>query len=177
MDIEEILERVMQAVRTLLAADADLLSVDANERSLTARLAFHLQPFFPDWHVDCEYNRLGDDRIKRLPAASATRTDDTTGKTIFPDIIVHRRRLPENLLIIEMKKAHNEDVENDLIKLRTLTVPDGAFAYLCGVHLILDCRGGGHRAAVYLRGEHIEDLSRGVTQGINQHADDEDHHG
>ena len=73
---------------------------------------------FDDWNVDCEYNRqqantkqleflkvvrkiLKDEKVRLKP-------DDTTSKSVFPDIIVHRRNTDENLLVIEMKKTTNQ---------------------------------------------------------------------
>src|ERR671919_217063 len=54
-------EAVSAAVAELFAHDAALFQVDANERSITHRLALHMTPRFPKWHVDCEYNRDGFD--------------------------------------------------------------------------------------------------------------------
>lgn len=61
----EVKQKVITAIRTLYCQDSQLLEVDASERSLTHKLAEHLQHEFPNWHVDCEYNRRGAD-IKRL---------------------------------------------------------------------------------------------------------------
>lgn len=47
--------------------------------------------------------------------------DDTTATTVYPDIIVHRRGLDDNLLVIEMKKTANLQSQSrdfDLDKLR-----------------------------------------------------------
>jgi hypothetical protein len=46
-------EAVASALAELLVNDHDLLSIDANERSLTFRFAMYLQQRFPDWTVDC----------------------------------------------------------------------------------------------------------------------------
>lgn len=44
--------------------------------------------------------------------------DDTIAKTVFPDIIVHRRGTDRNLLVIEVKKSSNGlDETYDLMKL------------------------------------------------------------
>ena len=57
--------------------------MDANERSLTHKLAEYLQCEFPDWHVDCEYNRHGLD-VKRLAIHSwRVKADDTEARTVF----------------------------------------------------------------------------------------------
>ena len=76
---EDVKRRVIAAICALYRHDRELLDVDANERSITHKLAEHLQREFPGWHVDCEYNRVGREP-RRLEA-----------KTVFPDIIVHRR--------------------------------------------------------------------------------------
>jgi hypothetical protein len=138
MDTLQILELAASAIETFVASEQELFTLDVNERSLTARLAIHLQHCFPEWHVDCEYNRLGD-RIKRLPPPEETSTNDRQGRTIYPDIIVHRRGERANLLVIEVKKHDNDDTDRDIEKLTGLTSPDGEYAYRHGIHLIIDC--------------------------------------
>ena len=54
---EDVKRRVIAAICALYRHDRELLDVDANERSITHKLAEHLQRKFPGWHVDCEYNR------------------------------------------------------------------------------------------------------------------------
>ncbi|RWM45559.1 hypothetical protein [Mesorhizobium sp.] len=85
----EILRRIARAVEDFLTEEADLLEVGINERSLTHKLAVHLQPLFTEWHVDCEYNRRGT-HVKSLSRPLPEAPDDTEAFTIFPDIIVHR---------------------------------------------------------------------------------------
>lgn len=117
-DVEDAERRVVLAAQRLLDNDAHLLAVDANERSITHKLAEHLQPEFPDWHVDCEYNRDGD-KSKRLhlPGENAG-SEDSDGSTVFPDIIIHRRGTTENLVVIEAKKKSNPTgPEADMVKL------------------------------------------------------------
>jgi hypothetical protein len=141
MDDLEILETAALAIDALIEGEQELFAVDVNERSLSARLAIYLQHKFPDWHVDCEYNRLGDG-IKRLPRPEESRTDDSQGRTIYPDIIVHRRGERANLLVIEVKKHDNDDTDRDIQKLEGLTSPDGEYAYRLGIHLVFDCSRG-----------------------------------
>ena len=57
MDNKEVLEKIKNAYRKLLKNDSCLLAVDANERSITHRFAIYLEDEFPDYNVDCEYNR------------------------------------------------------------------------------------------------------------------------
>jgi len=159
MDKISILETAALAIDALTIGEPEIFAVDVNERSVSARLAIHLQHHFPDWHVDCEYNRLGED-IKRLPRAEETRTDETEGRTIYPDIIVHRRGKAANLLVIEVKKDGNDDTVRDVEKLKGLTYPDGGYAYRCGLHLTFDCaRSIVSDAIVYVAGDVDERLT------------------
>lgn len=152
MDTLELLETAASAIETFVASEQELFAVDVNERSLSARLAQHLQHRFPEWQVDCEYNRLGEG-IKRLPRPEGTSTDDRQGRTIYPDIIVHRRGERSNLLVIEVKKHDNDDTERDVEKLTGLTSSDGEYTYRCGIHLIFDCsRGVVSNVMVYTAG-------------------------
>lgn len=49
--------RIIDGLNQLIASDDYLLKLDVNERSITHKLAEHYQKFFPDWNVDCEYNK------------------------------------------------------------------------------------------------------------------------
>jgi hypothetical protein len=151
MDTLQLLEIAASAIETFLTSEPDLLTLDVNERSLTARLAMHIQHRFPEWHVDCEYNRL-EEGVKRLPRSEETRSDDRQGRTIYPDIIVHRRGERANLLVIEVKKHDNDDTERDLQKLTGLTSVDGDYGYRHGIHLVIDC-------------------SRGIISNVNVYTD------
>lgn len=50
-------KKILIGLDALLKNDAYLLSVDTNERSITHKLAECYQDFFPEWNVDCEYNK------------------------------------------------------------------------------------------------------------------------
>ena len=131
------LGKVVAALREFYARETHLLEKDLGERTLTHRLAVHLEKQFSGWEVDCDYNRLGE-RMLRLPKGSIVSTDDEIGKSIFPDIVVHQREIPNNLLAIEVRKASNhQPPEHDQHKLRGLTDPHLWFAYRIGVFLTL----------------------------------------
>jgi hypothetical protein len=112
---EDIEQRVALALKRLELHDAYLLENDCNERSITHRLAMYLQSEFEGWDVDCEYNRdveaVG--LVKRLsyPVPDKIWANDTDAKTVFPDIIVHHRETSENLLVIEVKKSTNRELD------------------------------------------------------------------
>ena len=131
------LDKVVNAIREFYQHEAYLLEKDLGERTLTHRMAVHIERQFDGWEVDCDYNRLGE-RLLKLPHGSIVSTDDELGKSIFPDIVVHHRAVPENLLAVEVRKAINhQPVEHDHHKLRGLTDPHLWFAYRLGVFLIL----------------------------------------
>jgi hypothetical protein len=135
------LDKVARAVHDLYAREARLFEQDLGERTLTHRFAVYLEQQFPDWNVDCDYNRLGD-RRPLLPKASIVSTDDELGKSIFPDVVVHRPGVPDHLLAIEVRKQGNhQPLEHDRHKLRALTDPHLWFAYRAGICLVLGVAG------------------------------------
>lgn len=135
-EFEDILEKVLRAEERFMEADKELLTSDANERSITHKLAEHLQSEFPEWNVDCEYNRNKLDP-KRLPIKKPDAADDTDIVTVYPDIIVHRRGFKQNLLVIEAKKVNSRDSDFDIAKLKAFT-GDPEYEYRFGLLLMLD---------------------------------------
>src|ERR1035437_1961444 len=110
--------RVELAIQTaqgqLWKQDQSLLTLDAHERSICFRLAVYLAEQFPEFDVDCEYNRThdDDDYLKRLKdenlydiVGREPRFGDEDGLMIMSDVIVHIRDEPMNLLVIEVKKT------------------------------------------------------------------------
>jgi hypothetical protein len=90
-----------------------------------------MDDYYYDWDVDLEYNRIGVGRERKLIDCSkeffedAKRHGTIPGQiktyeelqksshavSVFPDIIVHKRRQPtENLLVVELKKGRNQEV-------------------------------------------------------------------
>ena len=145
------LDRVVRALGEFYARETYLLEKDLGERTLTHRLAVHLEKQFEGWDVDCDYDRLGE-RTLRLPKGSIVSTDDHLGKSVYPDIVVHRRAVPENLLAVEVRKASNhQPPDHDRHKLRALTDPHLWFAYRIGIYLTL-ARAGVTASDVYVGG-------------------------
>lgn len=131
------LNKVVTALRELYGREAFLFEKDLGERTLTHRLAVHIEKQFPGWEVDCDYNRLGERRL-RLPHGTIVSTDDELGKSVYPDIVVHQREIPNNLLAIEVRKTSNhQPPEHDRHKLCALTDPQIWFAYGIGIYLVL----------------------------------------
>ena len=132
MEFSQINQRVRIAIQMLRVNDKHLLEHDVNERSITHKLAVYLDPMFgEEYHVDCEYNRDKDDPKKIKACMSklkrtnnCKRIDEFDDKSVYPDIIVHKRGTNKyNLLAIEVKKVSKDSVtkEHDLTKLKCYT--------------------------------------------------------
>lgn len=138
MTEQEITQKVITAYQTLLSHDTHLFVVGANERSLTHKLAEYLQKEFPEWNVDCEYNKnLYDEKVVTTWEQRRNQLLDTLEKeitdrrrsliqkildggiSVYPDIIIHHRGTDDNLLVIEAKKSDfpaNEDADEEKLK-------------------------------------------------------------
>jgi hypothetical protein len=115
-DLERILKQVIaQFYRNDSSLLADRAPDSAHECSIAHRLAVYLETACPVWNIDCEYNRIGQNHnIKQ----------NTEGKKIRPDVIVHHRdklEIEHNLLAIEVKKAASDHDSKDIGKLQDLT--------------------------------------------------------
>lgn len=119
--VTEICAAIERALKALFERDSFLLQSDANERSITHRLAMYLQSEFPLWDVDCEYNRDRlNPKVTMLPSKKKVSVTDEHARTVYPDIIVHKRDSDVNLLVVEVKKSSNPDRGNwDETKLKS----------------------------------------------------------
>ena len=139
-EMQAALDKVLGALGEFYARETFLFARDLGERTLTHRLAVYLEGQFAGFEVDCDYDRLGE-RTLHLPHGTIVSTDDHLGKSIYPDIVVHQRDIPNNLLAVEVRKASNhQPPEHDQQKLRALTDPYLWFAYGIGVYLVLGKR-------------------------------------
>lgn len=107
----EITEKLQRTLSRLTKKDSFIIAEDVNERSMTHVFATYLADEFPEYHVDCEYNRMLGKNGEQIKKQIYGRTDisvpidDLDATTVFPDIIVHRREGNlDNLLIVEAKK-------------------------------------------------------------------------
>ena len=134
MDFKDLEAKLKKAIEMLLKNDLFLLEIKAHERSVAHKLAEYLQQKFPEYHIDCEYNR---DKgfIKKLEGISECR-----GSTdlVYPDIIIHRRNTDDNLLVIEIKTS-NDSEKCDFKKLELFTDLSGKYKYQFGLFLKFDC--------------------------------------
>lgn len=132
---EDIRKRTGIALGILKKNDSFLLKEDVHERSVAHKLAEYLQYQFPDWNVDCEYNRKGIE-IKRLEGLEECEEHGKTER-VYPDIIVHERNTNNNLLVIELKK-NDLKCSCDIRKLELFTSMKGEFCYILGLLIQLD---------------------------------------
>lgn len=151
MSEEDIAIKINSAKTKFLNKELFLLSVNINERTLTHKFAEYLQQEMDilndNWNVDCEYNRSYDEVKKINPRLVDMYVDenisalDTEIKSIFPDIIIHKRNSDTNLLIIEAKKsqASKSSIDKDRIKLQLIKEQ---FGYEHAVFMLFDTDNG-----------------------------------
>lgn len=162
-ELESLLD---QAIGTFFDRDQMLLVVDANERSISHKIAEHLLRAMPqdkwNYDIDCEYNRrnLEPKRLDLRPPLlreypKQTCTSDDKGTTVYPDIIVHQRRRQKNLLVIEIKKSTNRaERDRDLSKLMEFVRHPG-YDYKFGLFLEMGADAHGLFAeAIWYHREH-----------------------
>jgi hypothetical protein len=93
-------------------------------------------------------------------------TDDHLAKSIYPDIVVHQRDIPNNLLAIEVRKAANhQPIEHDQHKLQALTDPHIWFAYAIGAMVTLS-RKTVSQSEVYVGGKADPAMSLWFTERL-----------
>jgi len=110
MPNDEIQTKIDEAINKLLTKDKILLQNDSSERAITHKLACYLEEHFPEWDIDCEYNRnmLNVKMLKDTCRSS----DNNNGSPVLPDIIIHKRMTNENYIVIEVKKTTNPETDD-----------------------------------------------------------------
>lgn len=121
------------AIACFLANDEHLLRVRASERAMCHKLAEHLQQVFRSWHVDCEYNRDGDTPKKLIGRGF------TEDRSVFPDIVIHRRGTSENCLVLEAKCSDAPEAQAVLDR-EKLNLYISELGYHYGVFLTFNVR-------------------------------------
>ncbi len=136
------LERIVRScLKKLRKLDKGLLDINVNERSITHKLAEYLQQNLPEFNVDCEYNRF-EGSIKKLELPKdEINWDDTEAKTVFPDIIIHKRGIQDkNILVIEVKKSSNTN-PGDFDRNKLQRFRQEKYRYSYGLFLRIDLDG------------------------------------
>jgi hypothetical protein len=92
---EQIRNVMTGALQDFAKWDMELLHVKVQEETLSHRTAVYIEQRLGGWHIDCEYNRDLTHAKMSVDGLSRMR----------PDIIVHIRNSPHNLLVVEIKKT------------------------------------------------------------------------
>lgn len=145
MEKAEIIGKVNLALDLFYEKDAHLIDINVHERSIAHKFAEYLQLLFPDYNVDCEYDRHGK-YTKKLEGITECSIERTTDR-ILPDIIIHKRGDDKkNLVVFEIKSKSNA-TPCDIKKLELLTKKSGEFKYKFGFFVQF----GNERAGCELR--------------------------
>ena len=101
MDNQEVKQIIEIALNILYRTEQEIIDDKAHEQAISARLMLHLQHLLPEWNVDVEFNRQGENRTSKT---------DKEGIKRKPDIIIHKRG-PEgpNLAVILVKCEWNTE--------------------------------------------------------------------
>ena len=159
--LEEILKKIESALSLLFKNDKLLIDNNTNERTIAHKLATYLQNEFSDYNVDFEYNRDGDEIKKigipkyRSNSENIINWDDIQQKTVFPDIIIHKRKTKNNLVVIEVKKSTNKtDKEYDERKLKAFT--QEPYNYEVGFFILIDIKNCNYCYEIFKEGKKIK---------------------
>ncbi len=175
MNDQQIIEHINNALMSLFERDDWLIKQDLSEQSISHKLAEYLQPLFPDYNVDCEYNGNIDrpNGRKKISLVKQHLRDkgllreveendlekELTERATFPDIIIHKRGTNEfNLCIIEVKKnTSSVSSKYDYLKLEAYTTEliGNDLKYQLGIFisLIIDRNNPSHEKLFYKNGQ------------------------
>jgi len=145
MNLAQTLTAFEKGLTVFMQEDPYLLERDIAERDITHKLAERLVPFFPGFHIDCEYNgdidnqdsyrktlEISQEELIEI-AKKKIRVDETYA--VYPDIIIHTRNINQNNhVVIEVKKVKHskEDQKFDVLKLQKFTAQ---YHYRLGIYL------------------------------------------
>jgi len=117
------------AINKLFTYDYQLIT-NRMEWATAHRLAVYLEGIFPDFSIDCEYNKMGPDYDPK---------HDSNNNHKRPDIIIHKRgdiHIESNLLIIELKMNNGEDEdESKLLDFTDTPRGNRKFQYQLGLKI------------------------------------------
>ena len=104
------------------------------ERAIVFRFAYYLQQIldehniYADYNLDCEYNRNG----------SKSKEIISLDKNVYPDLIIHQRRINDNnLLVMEFKTYWNKDQNEDIKKIKAFINERDGYNYKYGIAVLI----------------------------------------
>lgn len=139
MDKEEIAKIINLALDFFYKTEKDLDISKIHERAICHRFAIVLEYFFPEYNLDCEYDRHGDDHKRLDEEIKKYRKTENPSDRALPDIIVHRRKIDKNNLCVFEIKSKEDATEEDIKKLELMTKKEGEenkrFGYDFGIFI------------------------------------------
>lgn len=123
------------------------------ERTVSTALSVLLTPKFPEYNVNCEYNRMTDEHGLQIPKRIQLNPYDEDPSRVYPDIIVHRQEDGEhNLLVVEIKMSWKNGEKNDDYKKLIACTRELRYSY--GLYLELS-EGGMSEMSWFQNGEPV----------------------
>ena len=118
---EQISKIIASAISALQAKQPMLFQPDDDiaERTVSSAISAYFNPAFPEYEVNCEYNRMTDEYGTQIPKRIHRDPNAENQSSVYPDIIVHQQSNGENnLLVVEIKMQwKNGKKEDDYNKL------------------------------------------------------------
>lgn len=123
-------EILIPSLLRLYETDYFNLQIEASERNICARLAYHMESIMRDYDrihgnhdfdgyfADVEYNRMGYGQLKHIMTGGHER------RYIVSDVLIQRRGFGGNLLAAELKrKGNKKGIDEDRSRLKSLVSP------------------------------------------------------
>jgi hypothetical protein len=116
---------IQRCVEKLYDKDNYLFDCKICERCLMFRLAYYLQLEFPDYFVDCEFNKMGFNKYKAETKVEPN-IQGIALKKMYTDIIIHKRNsnTQNNFICLEIKRTKRA-IEYDIKRLKMMTEDSG----------------------------------------------------
>ena len=118
-------KKIERCVDKLYKDDKYLFESKVCERCLMFRLAYYLQMAFPDYFVDCEFNKMGFKNYKYMEKVEPSEQGRKL-KKMFADIIIHKRNsnVQDNFICLEIKPT-KKGMDTDSERLKNMTRKNG----------------------------------------------------
>lgn len=161
MSPRDLVSRIATGFNQLFERDGELFDLGmrgVNEPTITFRLGLYLCTLFPEHHVDCEYNRIWDQK-KGCALVGI--------ESMEPDLIIHSRQSDRsNLFCLEAKKEYLwPHAQNGFARMRTklvgLTHPKAEYRYGLGLawKIAPSPKKNAHRTTWFIKGSSTPEVS------------------
>lgn len=142
LSIDGLKKAVYDAIQQVYEHDFDLIESHVSELDVSALLSHHLRnnTALDGFQIDTEYNKmkLENSSIEEPKVINASAFDKRRQKIAYlqarPDIAIHRRHTQtRNFLWVEVKMAWGDSPNEDITKIKKVTVPyDSKAKYVTG---------------------------------------------